>query len=301
MTTSACTDSRFGPAPPHRGPGAAAFASGRAAAAGYARAFAPLCAGTVEPLLSALGVTTRDRPDGQRLLDVGTGTGTLAQRAHGYGVAVTAVEPAPDLLDLASAALRQDQGPAGRPPRTPPVTLLRAALPHLPFADGRFPVVAANFVVNHVPDPRAAATELARVTAPGGRVGVTIWPADAGGQAALFAAVLADVGVEPPPGARLPEELDFPRSVVGLQALLEGAGLEHVHAQAHTWTPRTDPRALWSGVAAGVSGFGRVLAAQPDALRARTRAAYRRRTERHVGPDGLLALPTTAVLAVGTA
>ena len=48
----------------------------------------------------------------------------------------------------------------------------------LPFADGTFHAVTANFVVNHVPDPRGAVRDLARVLRPGGRVAMTIWPAE---------------------------------------------------------------------------------------------------------------------------
>ncbi|MDT0346822.1 class I SAM-dependent methyltransferase [Streptomyces litchfieldiae] len=50
-----------------------------------------------------------------------------------------------------------------------------AALPGLPFADGKFDAVLANFVLNHAGRPRAALTELRRVTHPGGRIAVTVW------------------------------------------------------------------------------------------------------------------------------
>ena len=42
--------------------------------------------------------------------------------------------------------------------------------------DRQFDVVLANFVVNHVGQPRAALAELRRVAVPGGRVAVTAWP-----------------------------------------------------------------------------------------------------------------------------
>ena len=45
---------------------------------------------------------------------------------------------------------------------------------HLPYRDGTFDRVICSEVMEHVHDYRAAASELARVTKPGGRVAVTI-------------------------------------------------------------------------------------------------------------------------------
>jgi ubiquinone/menaquinone biosynthesis C-methylase UbiE len=45
---------------------------------------------------------------------------------------------------------------------------------HLPFADGSFAAVASIAVLEHIPDDRAAIAELARVTAPQGRVMVAV-------------------------------------------------------------------------------------------------------------------------------
>jgi len=45
---------------------------------------------------------------------------------------------------------------------------------HLPFADGSFATVASIAVLEHIPDDRAAIGELARVTAPEGRVMVAV-------------------------------------------------------------------------------------------------------------------------------
>ena len=58
----------------------------------------------------------------------------------------------------------------------PDMAGLTVGLPDLPFEDGAFDLVVAAFVVNHLDDPRAGVAEMARVTAPGGRVVATIWP-----------------------------------------------------------------------------------------------------------------------------
>ena len=50
----------------------------------------------------------------------------------------------------------------------------QAALEQLPFGDGRFDVVIATDVIEHLDDDRRALAELRRVTAPGGRLVVTV-------------------------------------------------------------------------------------------------------------------------------
>ncbi|WP_164519728.1 class I SAM-dependent methyltransferase [Nocardioides ferulae] len=261
-----------------------------AVAEAYAETFAPLCAGTFPELLAAAGLGANRPAATPRLLDVGTGPGDLAALARTAGAMVTAVDADAGMLRIAAR-------------RAPGVELHHAALPELPFPDGSsaagFDVVTANFVLNHVPDPRRAAAELARVSAPGGRVAVTIWPSGHNVQSRLWAAVIDESGAVPPPSTRLPEELDFPRTVDGLAALLTDAGLRDVEARPLRWTHRTDPDALWNGAAAGVGGIGVTVTSQPAPVRARMRAAY----DRLVQPlleDGLLRLDTEAVLAVGS-
>jgi SAM-dependent methyltransferase len=250
-------------------------------ATAYAATFAPLCAGTFEPLLSAVRVRA-----GLRVLDVGAGTGELAVRARALGAEVTAVDPDAGMVDLTFRVLA-----GGR--------VRQAGLPHLPFADGAFDAVLANFVVNHVPDPRAGVRELARVTAPGGRVGMTIWPSGQNTQSRLWAAVVAESGAVAPPAVGLPADRDFPRTSQGLARLLAGAGLRDVETRPVRWVHRTEPDALWRGAAAGVGGIGTVVTSQSDELRDAMRAAY----DRLVLPlveDGELVLPTEALLASGT-
>ncbi len=52
-------------------------------------------------------------------------------------------------------------------------TLLRAALPTLPFADEVFDLVTCFLVMPHVPDDSVALTELARVLKPGGVLAIS--------------------------------------------------------------------------------------------------------------------------------
>jgi ubiquinone/menaquinone biosynthesis C-methylase UbiE len=244
----------------------------------YRQSFATLCAGTVDRLLS-------DAPDG-RLLDVGSGTGQLAARAAAAGRSVVAVDADPDMVAMSGAAV--------------PRRVLSASLPALPFTDGAFDAVTANFVVNHVADPRAAVRELARVTRPGGRLSLTIWPARPPAWGALVSGAFTAAGVVPRASERLAPELDFERSVAGLRGLVEEAGREVVVAEELRWTWEVDPEALWAGIAGGVATVGRTFLAQPPETRAAAARAFR-----HAAPgqatEGLLRLPATAayVMAAG--
>lgn len=194
---------------------------------------------------------------------------------RGAGAHVVAVDPDPDMVGFT------------------------AGLPDLPFEDGSFDVVVAAFVVNHLEDPRAGVVELARVTAPGGRVVATIWPSGATAQSAMWDRVLASADVAPVPATRLAPELDFPRTVEGLAGLLDGAGLEDVSSSPVRWTHRGPVDELWDGAAAGIGGIGLTVATQPEDVRARLRAAYDREV-RALVVDDELAFGTEAVLAVGT-
>jgi SAM-dependent methyltransferase len=103
---------------------------------------------------------------GDDFLDVATGSGEVALRAARVGAEVTGLDIAQGMLELARAkasadAIRFDLGDA------------RA----LPYEDASFDVVASNFGVIFAPDQEVVAGELARVTRPGGRLGLTAWKA----------------------------------------------------------------------------------------------------------------------------
>src|ERR671930_795218 len=103
---------------------------------------------------------------GEHVVDVGCGTGNAALLAAERGARVTGVDPAARLLEVArqeAAARRLD------------ATFATGTAAELPLADGVADVALSVFGVIFAPDPRAAATELARVTAPGGRIVVSAW------------------------------------------------------------------------------------------------------------------------------
>jgi demethylmenaquinone methyltransferase/2-methoxy-6-polyprenyl-1,4-benzoquinol methylase len=101
--------------------------------------------------------------DGQRILDVATGTGMVAaellRRADCSVVGIDQSEPM-----LARARARF----AGRAESQ--VRLLRGEAEALPFEDASFDALTFTYLLRYVDDPAATVTELARVVRPGGRV-----------------------------------------------------------------------------------------------------------------------------------
>jgi SAM-dependent methyltransferase len=113
---------------------------------------------------------------GQRVLDVGCGTGALTTelvaRVGASGVA--AVDPSQQFV----AAVRA---------RHPGVSVRRAAAEALPFADGAFDAALAQLVVHFMADPVAGLAEMRRVTRRDGVVAACVWDhAGEGGPLSLF-------------------------------------------------------------------------------------------------------------------
>jgi ubiquinone/menaquinone biosynthesis C-methylase UbiE len=241
----------------------------------YRASFATLCEGTIDRLLT-------DTAGGSHL-DVGSGTGALAARAADLGRTVVALDSDPGMVTMSRAAV--------------PGCVVSASLPNLPFEAATFDAVTANFVINHVGDPRAAMRDLARVTRPGGRLAVTIWPAQTSEWAVLVAEAFSSAGVVPIPGQRLSAEFDFDRSVDGLCGLAEAAGLEATIATELTWDWEISVDALWGGIAGGVATIGQTFLAQTPGVQASAEREFYKATA-GLACDGMLRLSSTAAYLV---
>jgi demethylmenaquinone methyltransferase/2-methoxy-6-polyprenyl-1,4-benzoquinol methylase len=130
----------------------------------YDRAGAALSFGQDPRWRAALVATVRASP-GQRVLDVATGTGMVAEAlVKRWGVEVVGLDQSPQMLAAAAARLERS------PRLAEHVTLVQGQAEHLPFADGEFDHLTFTYLLRYVEDPAATLRELARVVAPGGRI-----------------------------------------------------------------------------------------------------------------------------------
>jgi ubiquinone/menaquinone biosynthesis C-methylase UbiE len=98
---------------------------------------------------------------GTRVLDVAAGNGNFALEAARHGATVTASDLSPRMVELGRA--RSDAAGIS-------IEWLEADAEQLPFAAGRFDVVASVFGAMFAPRPERIAAELFRVARPGGLV-----------------------------------------------------------------------------------------------------------------------------------
>lgn len=130
---------------------------------------------------------------GQRVLDVGAGSGNAAIPAALTGADVVASDLAPALLE----AGRQHAEAQG-------LTLewQEADAEALPYADAEFDVVMSCVGVMFAPHHQASADELVRVCRPGGTIGLLSWTPE--GFIGQMFATMKPYAPPPPPGAQPP-------------------------------------------------------------------------------------------------
>jgi SAM-dependent methyltransferase len=104
--------------------------------------------------------------DGERWLDLATGTGAIAVRAAQAGADVTAIDGSAPMLERA----RTEADEAGLS-----IRFDLGDVEYLPYDDGAFEVLASNFGLILAADHANVAAELGRVAQAGGRLGFTAW------------------------------------------------------------------------------------------------------------------------------
>ncbi|GGC15740.1 ArsR family transcriptional regulator [Novosphingobium endophyticum] len=119
--------------------------------------------GADEPVEAALLNALDGRVPG-RLLDVGTGTGRMAELLAERASHVTALDKSPEMLRIARARLQSF--PAGQ------IDLVQGDFMALPFAESMFDTVLFHQVLHFAQEPETVLAEAARVTREGGHIAV---------------------------------------------------------------------------------------------------------------------------------
>lgn len=253
-----------------------------AAAGGYHDFFEPITTGAIEPLLDAVGVA-----EGERVLDVATGPGYVAAAAHTRGAEVTGIDISSEMIALAAR-------------RHPGIRFLRGHAEDLPFEPAAFDALLASFAILHLGRPETAAAEFARVLAPGGRVGVTVWDAPSRARVlGVLVDAVAAAGATPP--SDVPAGPDFFRfsDRDEMTALLAGAGLSDVEVETISFTHKlADTDELWQGLLAGTVRMRALVAGQTEEAKRRIRAELERLVASYRS-NGELEIPVS--IKLGTA
>ncbi|MEO8455617.1 MAG: methyltransferase domain-containing protein [Sphingomicrobium sp.] len=105
--------------------------------------------------------------EGDRLLDLGTGTGLLAQMAAQRGANAVGIDHSAGMIEQAQAEAHN----ASLGDRT---QFLQMDAEALSFDDQTFDVSVSLFVLRHLPNPLAAVREVYRTLKPGGRLVVSV-------------------------------------------------------------------------------------------------------------------------------
>lgn len=176
-------------------------------------------------------------PD-QRLLDVGSGPGTITCDLAALTAEVTAIEPSEAALTLTrQEAARRGLGN---------VDFRVADVHRLPFEDDSYDVAHAHQVLQHLSDPVLALREMARVVRPGGHLAARdsdysgfFWhPASTAldDWLALYLKLAREAGGEPDAGRRFSD-------------WAARAGLTEVRITSTNWCYTTaEDRAWWAGM-----------------------------------------------------
>lgn len=120
--------------------------------------------GRYGPRLAAALIECAGVGAGDRVLDVGCGTGqlTVALASVAGASNVAAIDPSASVVEVCAA-------------RVPEADVRVGVAEALPFADASFDAVLAQLVVNLTDDPPAAVGEMVRVARPGAAVAACFW------------------------------------------------------------------------------------------------------------------------------
>ena len=255
---------------------------------GYARWWAPVIAPAALTALDEVGRAVK--AGATSVLDVGTGTGTLAIEIlrRWPQVAVTAIDASSGMIAAAGVQAERQLGSKQRAR----LDLRVAFADDLGLADGTIDVAVSSFVLQLVPNRARALREVRRVLRPGGVFSWVSWLAHNAPWApdSDFDDALEDVGEEPREWSDRPGDL---RDTAAAAAQMRRAGFADVQATA---SELAHPFTI-DGFVGFVSDFDEedLVQSLPTEVRERFDAALRRRLARRTPAELTLRLPTVAV------
>ena len=205
---------------------------------------------------------------GQRVLDVGAGTGALTAELVRRGAEASAADPSPPFV----AALRD---------RFPDIGVHEAPAEELPWPDESFDAALAQLVVTFMRDAPAGVAEMQRVVRPGGVVAVCMW--DREGMEMLAAVSRTQQALDPSrPGS---EQLTNYRSREEIEGLF-GEGVEIDLLEVKAGYSGIDE--FWDALADGAGPAGVWAASLDDARRKQAREEIYRQVGEPSGPFSLV-------------
>ena len=147
-------------------------------------------AATVAPALVPVGAEVVRRANlrpGETVLDVGTGTGTGAYLALGEGRRIIGLDGAEGMLEIARGEV-------------PEAEFIEADFTNIPLEDGSIDVLLAVHSLLFAGDRVATLAEWLRVTAPGGRISLSVPGPGNVAPSAVLGSVYDRYGIEWKPG-----------------------------------------------------------------------------------------------------
>jgi len=146
---------------------------------------------------------------GLRVLDAACGTGNLALLAARCGCHVCGVDIAPNLIAQARNRAAAEKLP---------IQFLEGDAEALPYGDAEFDLAVSSFGVMFAPRPNLVASELHRVTKPGGTIALASWTLE-GFIGEMFKVFKKHL---PPPPAGIPSPMEWGREETVRARLAEG-------------------------------------------------------------------------------
>jgi SAM-dependent methyltransferase len=226
--------------------------------------------------------------DAGKILDVGCGTGALVRTIAGMARSseIVGVDPAQSFVDYART--QSDD---------PRITFRVGDAMQLPFPAASFGQTLSLLVMMFIPEPEKAASEMRRVTCPGGTVTACTWDRDGLELSSIF----WEEAVRLDPGADARSQRPKHSNREGqLAALWHSAGLQDVKETVIVMQlPFASFEDFWEPHLKGVAPQGAYVATLTEGRREALRQGLRKRllADR---PDGAFSLRAKALAVRGT-